>query len=68
MLRSKDQEPPVKRNKLLNKLLPIHDYRPALQTAVSWLGDRYLLAAPVNRRGDEPRPFFVENRRWFPTR
>ena len=68
MLRSKDQEPPVKRNKLLNKLLPIHDYRPALRCAVSWLGDRYLLAAPVTRRCDEPKPFFAESRRWFPTR
>jgi hypothetical protein len=30
--------------------LPQHDYGLALQTAVSWLGDRHLLAAPVPRR------------------
>lgn len=29
--------------------LPVHDYGLALQQAVSWLGDRYLLAAPVAR-------------------
>jgi len=29
--------------------LPQHDYGQALQTAVSWLGDRHLLAAPVPR-------------------
>jgi hypothetical protein len=28
--------------------LPTHDYSLALQHAVSWLGDRYLLAAPIN--------------------
>ncbi len=27
-----------------------HDYRLALQSAVSWLGERYLLAEPVARR------------------
>jgi hypothetical protein len=30
--------------------LPVHDYGTALQSAVSWLGDRYLLAAPVTAR------------------
>ena len=30
--------------------LPVHDYDLAVQRAVSWLGDRYLLAAPVTRR------------------
>jgi hypothetical protein len=30
--------------------LPLHDYGLALQSAVSWLGDRYLLAAPIAPR------------------
>jgi hypothetical protein len=29
---------------------PVHDYELALQNAVSWLGDRYLLASPVTAR------------------
>ena len=28
---------------------PVHDYEPALQRAMSWLGDRYLLATPSVR-------------------
>jgi hypothetical protein len=28
---------------------PVHDYEPALQRAVSWLGDRHLLATPSVR-------------------
>jgi hypothetical protein len=58
----------VKRNKALNPLLPIHDYSPALQFAVSWLGQRYVLAEPVQRRRDEPKPFFAETARWYPPR
>jgi hypothetical protein len=46
--------------------IPVHDYRPALQNAVSWLGDRYLLAEPVTRRNEERKPYFVEARRWHP--
>ena len=34
----------------LDRQLPLHDYGSALQSAVSWLGDRYLLAAPVVAR------------------
>lgn len=56
------------KRKLQNQALPVHDYRPALQCAVSWLGDRYLLAAPVQRRCEPRDPFFAETRRWFPTR
>ena len=29
--------------------LPVDDYTTALRNAVSWLGDRYLLAVPVTR-------------------
>jgi hypothetical protein len=57
----------VKRNKALNPALPVHDYRPALQCAVSWLGDRYLLAEPVRRRREERTPFFTEIRSWLPS-
>ena len=56
----------MKRNKALNPTLPVHDYRPALECAVSWLGDRYLLAEPV-RRPAERKAFFAETRRWFPS-
>jgi hypothetical protein len=34
------------------KRVPLHDYGLALQSAVSWLGDRYLLAEPQQRRND----------------
>lgn len=50
----------------LNRVIPLHDYGPALQNAVSWLGDRYLLADPVPRRNDEPKPYFNEARSWHP--
>lgn len=46
--------------------IPLHDYRPALQGAVSWLGDRYLLAEPMPRLSEERRPYFTEQRRWHP--
>jgi hypothetical protein len=38
--------------------LPKHDYGLALQNAVSWLGDRYVLAEPQTRRSDA-RPVYV---------
>lgn len=46
--------------------IPLHDYRPALQGAVSWMGDRYLLAEPVARLSAERKPYFAEPRRWHP--
>ena len=50
--------------------LPVsqHDYGLALQNAVSWLGDRYLLAEPVARRVEERKPFFFEPRHWYEAR
>lgn len=30
--------------------LPVEDYQQALRSAVSWLGDRHLLATPIRRR------------------
>ena len=46
--------------------IPLHDYRIALQGAVSWLGERYLLAEPAQRRREEPKPFFAQIPRWLP--
>ena len=40
----------MKRPNELHPQLPLHDYGLALQSAVSWLGDRYLLAAPIPAR------------------
>jgi hypothetical protein len=31
-----------------SKTLPVANYSPALARAVEWLGDRYLLAKPIN--------------------
>jgi hypothetical protein len=45
---------------------PLHDYRSALQGAMSWLGDRYLLAQPTPRLSEEQKPYFAEQRRWHP--
>jgi hypothetical protein len=56
----------MKRNVIQHSELPAYDYRPALQSALSWLGDRYLLAQPVNRVSAQRRPFFAEIRRWMP--
>jgi len=56
----------MKSTATLNRAIPLHDYGPALQNAVSWLGDRYLLADPVPRRNDEPKPFFNQPRSWYP--
>ena len=60
----------MKRQKQNALPLPQYDYGLALQKAVSWLGDRYLLAPPVNRRPVEHAPFFAESPRWHevPTR
>jgi len=43
--------------------IPQHDYGLALQAAVSWLGDRYLLAEKVAPRR-EIKPFFAATRNW----
>jgi hypothetical protein len=46
------------------KILTPHDYATALKDAVSWLGERYLLAEPAPRRPVEPKPFFAATRNW----
>jgi hypothetical protein len=50
----------VKRPTDLNPTLPVHDYEPALQRAVSWLGERHLLATPsVRLPADQIRHRFL---------
>jgi hypothetical protein len=46
----------VTKFKALSQAIPTHDYQPALQGALSWLGSRYLLAEPLNRRRDAAVP------------
>ncbi len=53
------------KRKDLNVSFPVHDYRPALQGALSWLGDRYLLAEPTPRL-QEHAPAYSESRKWHP--
>ncbi len=48
--------------------IPQHDYRQALKSAVSWLGDRYLLADPLPRRRNERKEYFNVPRRWLDSR
>jgi hypothetical protein len=59
-------ETKVKRPREQIQNIPLHDYRPALQTAVSWLGNRYLLAEPARRLNDEQKPYFGQTRSWHP--
>ena len=46
--------------------LPLHDYRPALKGALSWLGSRYLLAEPTRPLVERLKSFSTEKRRWHP--
>jgi hypothetical protein len=55
----------MKRKESAGKI-PLYDYRAALQGALSWLGDRHLLAEPVARLSAERAPYFSEPRRWHP--
>jgi hypothetical protein len=48
--------------------IPQHDYRQALKSAVSWLGDRYLLADPQPKRRDDRKDYFVVTRSWHDAR
>ncbi len=53
----------MKKTKVPSKGIPTHDYRPALQGALSWLGSRYLLAEPLNRRAEDKKPEFQDLQR-----
>jgi hypothetical protein len=58
----------MKRSESPSAPLPQHDYELALKSAVSWLGDRYLLAAPLPKRREESKGYFVEPRCWHDRR
>jgi hypothetical protein len=49
----REEENDVKTSKTTNQMISRHDYGPALRGALSWLGNRYLLAEPLNRRPDD---------------
>ena len=55
--------------RLDNESLPVHDYSNAIQGAVSWLGERHLLAIPVAawpRRRHRPI-FLLRSTPWLRT-
>jgi len=54
----------MKRPDTHTEILPLQDYREALQKAVNWLGDRYLLAEPTPRRKEELKGYFAAPRHW----
>jgi len=58
----------MKRPRIPALPLPQYDYGLALRTAVSWLGDRYLLAQPVARRPAEHTPYFAGQPSWHDAR
>ena len=49
-----------------NVPIPLQDFRPALLGAVSWLGDRHLLAEPMPRLNEGHSAYFAESPRWHP--
>lgn len=57
----------MKRMHRTQRSLPVHDYSFAVRRAVSWLGDRYLLAVPINapRRSPSEGPYFGQPRSWW---
>ena len=53
----------VKTSKPKNQVISRHDYGPAIQGALAWLGDRYLLAEPLNRRTEDRKSDEAERSR-----
>ena len=47
--------------------IPFHDYSAAIESAVSWLGSRYLLAAPVqpHRRSNPHHGWYLQSDHWL---
>jgi len=43
--------------------LPIANYSPAIARAVEWLGDRYLLAKPINLTASRESRIIARSRR-----
>jgi hypothetical protein len=50
------EDAPVKNPRDNQPLFPVRDYSSAVQNAVSWLGDRYLLATPISAHSPDWRP------------
>jgi len=46
-------------------LVPTHNYDQARQKAVSWLGDRYLLAEPTRKRDDGSKTWLKPHSDWY---
>jgi len=46
-------------------LVPTHNYDQARQKAVSWLGDRYLLAEPTRKRDDGSKAYLKAPSDWY---
>jgi hypothetical protein len=42
--------------------LPVANYSPAIARAIEWLGDRYLLAKPINAASSRESPAFAHSR------
>jgi hypothetical protein len=42
--------------------LPVANYSPAIARAIEWLGDRYLLAKPINAASSHESPAFAHSR------
>jgi hypothetical protein len=49
----------MKRSDTDTRPIPSHDYGLALQSAVSWLGERYLLATPQPRHAPETPKYWT---------
>jgi hypothetical protein len=44
---------------------PVANYSSAIARAVEWLGDRYLLAKPINAVSSRESPTIARPSRWF---
>lgn len=55
----------MKRPEEKAKLVPTHNYDQAREKALSWLGDRYLLAEPARKRDDGSKAFLKPPREWY---
>jgi hypothetical protein len=49
-----------------NPTLPVHDYSYAVRNAVTWLGERYLLAVPIEPKHNNRRlpVYFLQPNPW----
>jgi hypothetical protein len=59
------QETHMKRPDEKATLVPTYNYDQARQKAVSWLGDRYLLAEPARKRDDGSKGFLKAPSDWY---